>query len=239
MDPRHLSRTRDDSRAPFMKSSYTIPLAIIAGGIILAGAIYFSTPRDTTSIGNPALVRPVGTSDHILGNPTAKVMIVEYSDFDCTYCKDFHETLRQIIANEGADGEVAWTFREFPLTEIHPNALAHARAAECAAQVAGNDAFWKFADVLFKNQPADTSRYGEFAKAIGISDDAFATCYANASATMDVRILADRQNALDMSANGTPYSVILVTGKPPVEMAGGYSYDAVKQLVDEALETAR
>lgn len=219
-----------------MKNSYIVPLAIIVGGIIVAGAIYASMPkRATPSIGNPALVRPVSASDHILGNPAAQVMIVEYSDFDCDYCKVFHETLQQIIANEGAQGEVAWVYRQFPLIEIHPNALAHARAAECIAQTAGNDAFWKFANELFANQPADPANYGTLAKNAGVAGDAFAACYADASSTVDARVMTDRQNALSMGAGGTPYSIILVNGRPPVEMAGGYSYDAVKELVDQAL----
>lgn len=223
-----------------MKTSYTIPLAIIFGGIIIAVAVYVSLPKIVpTSAGNPALVRPVGASDHILGNPAAKVMVVEYADFDCDYCKGFNETMHQIIATAGVSGQVAWVFREFPLTEIHPNALAHARAAECAAQVAGNDTFWKFETALFANQPVDPANYGTLAKASGITGDAFATCYSTASTTLEARIMADRQNALDMGAQGTPYSLILVTGKPPVVMAGGYSYDAVKQLIDQALETAR
>lgn len=223
-----------------MRSPYTIPLAIVAGGVIVASAIYFSMPkREVPGPGDPALVRPVGASDHILGNPAAKAVIVEYSDFDCDYCKEFHETMHQIIANEGAGGEVAWVYREFPLIEIHPNALSHARAAECVAQVAGNDAFWKFADELFANQPVDPSRYGTLAKQVGVTGDAFATCYSTASATQDARILSDRQNALEMGADGTPYSLILVAGsasrRTPVVMAGGYPYDAVKELIDQAL----
>ena len=146
-----------------MKSTFTIPVAIILGGIIVAVAVYFSVARPaerstSSGTGNPALVRPVGSSDHILGSPTAPVMIVEYSDFDCDYCKGFHDILHQVIASEGADGKVAWIFRQFPLTELHPNARKHAEAAECVAKVAGNDAFWKFADALFKNQPTDPSR---------------------------------------------------------------------------------
>jgi protein-disulfide isomerase len=221
-----------------MKSSFTIPIAIIFGGIIVAGAVFFSLRQPTTTIkgtGNPALVRPVASNDHILGNPAAPVMIVEYSDFDCDFCKGFHETLNQIIANEGANGDFAWVFREFPLIEIHPNAFSHARAAECAARVAGNDAFWKFTDVLFANQPIDTADYGTFASSAGISGNAFATCFANASSTLDARITADRQNALDMGASGTPFSLILVRGKTPVVMNGAYSYDAVKLLIDQAL----
>lgn len=220
-----------------MKSSLTIPLAIVIGGIIVAVAVYASMPKSAPkSTGNPALVRPVGVSDHILGNPAAKVVIIEYSDFDCDYCKSFHETLHQIIANEGTRGEVAWVYRQFPLTEIHPNAFSHARAAECAAETAGNDSFWNFADALFVNQPADPTRYGELARTADVlGDDTFASCYANPSPDIDARILADRQNALDMGAQGTPYSILLVAGRPPVVMAGGYSYDAVKELVDQAL----
>lgn len=226
-----------------MKSSYTIPLAIVLGGIIVAVAVYVSTPRQQSSTasgsGNPALVRPVDASDHILGNPAAPVMIVEYSDFDCTYCKGFNDTLHQIIANEGADGNVAWVFREFPLTEIHPDAMRNAEAAECAASAGGNDAFWAFADDLFANQPADAARYGTFAQQIGIPGGAFASCYADASTTVDARIMADRQNAIDIGAQGTPYSLILVTGKPPVVIPGAYPYAAVQQLVDTALQDAR
>lgn len=223
-----------------MKSSLTIPTAIALGGIIIAGALYVSMPKASlTATGDSALVRAVGASDHILGNPAAPVMIIEYSDFDCTYCKDFNETLHQIIANEGARGKVAWVFRQFPLSELHPNAFAHARAAECIAATAGNDAFWKFAAALFRNQPVDPTRYSAIASSLGITGDAFATCYASAATTVDARITADRQNAFDIGAEGTPYSLILVKGKTPIIMNGGYPYDAVQQLVKQALESAR
>jgi len=221
-----------------MRHSFTIPIAIILGGIVVAGSVYLSLREPSTSSGNgnPSLVRPVSSDDHILGNPAAPVMIVEYSDFDCEYCKNFDDTLRQIIASEGAGGEVAWVYREFPLSEIHPNAFPNARAAECSAKVAGNDAFWKFTSALFASQPINPSDYGTVAAAAGISGDAFAICYASASTTLDARINADRQNAFDVGAQGTPYSLIVVNGKTPVVMDGAFSYDAVKELVDEALQ---
>ena len=226
-----------------MKPSSLLPVAIFLGGIIVAGAVYFSAvkkePSTSSGTGNPALVRPVSASDHILGNPAAPVMIVEYADFDCEFCKTFDETLHQIIANEGASGNVAWVYREFPLVEIHPDAMSNARAAECVAETAGNDAFWKFADSLFANQPVDPVRYGALAEAAGVSGTAFATCYSNASTSVDARILADRENALAIGARGTPYSLILVAGKAPVVMDGAYSYNAVKRLVEAALGSMR
>ena len=69
-------------------------------------------------VGDASLVRGIDSTDHVFGNPTAKVIIVEYADFDCTYCKTFNETMHQLIANEGATGNVAWVFRHYPLLEI-------------------------------------------------------------------------------------------------------------------------
>ena len=223
-----------------MNSSLKIPIAIVVGGIIIALAVYVSIPKQPSATGgNPALVRPIGSADHILGNPAAKVIIIEYSDFDCEFCKGFNDALHQIVADEGTSGNVAWVYREFPLIEIHPNAMKHAEAAECAAVAGGNDAFWKFADTLFANQPVNPSQYGTFAQTLDIPGDAFANCFANASSTVVARINADRQNAFDVGANGTPYSLIIVEGKPPVVINGGYPYDIVKQMIDDALKNAR
>lgn len=222
-----------------MKSSLTIPVAIVVGGLIVAAAVYISVkpegPAGDGKVYRANIVRPVDSQDHILGNPAAKVMIIEYSDFQCQYCKAFHTTLEQVIANEGTDGDVAWVFRHFPLSEIHANAVSHARAAECAAATSGNDAFWKFAGELFKGQPVSPSQYGSLASAALITGDAFAACNANASTTLDARIQADRKNAMDMGAKGTPFSVILAPGKEPIVLDGAYPYDAVRQLLDQAL----
>ena len=221
-----------------MRSSAAIPVAILIGGVIVAGAVYFSILQDTPGLPGTdelALVRPVSAADHIIGNPVAKVMLVEYADFDCEACASFTKTLQQVIANEGASGDVALVLRWFPLVDAHPNALKHARAAECAAQAAGTDAFWKFADALFADQPISPTRYGELARNVGVASDAFATCMSNPPSALDARITADRQNALDMKAQDAPFSLILATGKPPVVMEGDYPYDVVKQLVDAAL----
>lgn len=227
-----------------MKPSQTLPIAIMLGGVILASAIYFSMGGQWPSFalrgGDPSRVRPVDASDHILGNPAASVVIIEYADFDCEYCRDFFSSLHQVVANVGAKGHVAWVYREFPLSELHVNALAHARAAECTADIAGNDVFWAFANLLFNNQPVDPSNYGALAKQAGVQNsDAFATCYANAANQVDARISADRKNALDSGASGAPYSLILVNGKVIQVIDSAYSYDAINQLVTEALTSIR
>lgn len=82
--------------------------------------------------------------DHIFGNPNAKIKIVEYSDFECPYCKNFQKTLNKIVTE--SDGSVSWVYRHWPL---HQNSVEKLVAAECIAKIKGNDAFWKYSDLLF------------------------------------------------------------------------------------------
>lgn len=90
-------------------------------------------------------VPPIDATDHILGNPTtAKVTIIEYSDYECPYCKAFQVTLNQVVTESA--GNVAWVYRHWP---IHQNSMAKLVAAECVAKIKGNDAFWKYTDLLF------------------------------------------------------------------------------------------
>lgn len=221
-----------------MKAGWTVPMAIFVGGMIVATALYVSMPKSSTTDGvRPELVRPVDATDHIFGNPDARVKILVYADLDCDYCRAYEDTLNQIIATEGTKGEVALVFRHFPLIEIHPNAFKHAEAAECAAKVGGADAFFVYVDMLYKNQPVEPTQYSLIAQTLGIPTDAFSACYAHAKATFTERITADRQNALDMGATGTPYTLIMVEGKPPSILPGARPYDALKAVVDDALRT--
>lgn len=82
--------------------------------------------------------------DHIQGNPNAPVKIIEYSDYECPYCKAFQPILEKVVTE--SNGNVAWIYRHWP---IHQNSLAKLEAAECIAKIKGNDAFWKYSDLLF------------------------------------------------------------------------------------------
>lgn len=222
-------------------TSSRLPAAIIAAGTLLAGAVYLSMGGHlfpARAGGTISLIAPVTASDHILGNPAAPIMIVEYADFDCEYCKPFSDILHEVVAKDGAAGQVAWVYREFPLAALHPNALGEARAAECAAKTGGNGAFWSFADELFAAQPADPSTFGALAAKAGVPGDAFAACYADAANQVDALIDADLKNAQDMGLASTPFSVILAYGKVSNVIDGAYTYDAVKELVDMARRNA-
>ncbi|MDP9249475.1 MAG: thioredoxin domain-containing protein [bacterium] len=92
-------------------------------------------------------MRPVSPDDHIVGDINSEIIIVEYSDLDCPYCKVFHNTMHQVI--EQSEGKVAWVYRHYPIPQLHPNAPKKAEETECAWELGGNEAFWKYADKVF------------------------------------------------------------------------------------------
>lgn len=92
-------------------------------------------------------MRPVSRDDHILGDINAEIIIVEYSDLDCPFCKVFHNTMHQVV--EKSEGKVAWVYRHYPIPQLHPNAPKKAEETECAWELGGNEAFWKYTDKVF------------------------------------------------------------------------------------------
>lgn len=90
----------------------------------------------------------VTSDDHFYGNENARIVLVEYSDFECPFCTRFHPTAKKAV-DEFADS-VALVYRHFPLS-FHPNAQQAAEASECVAKEGGNEAFWSYADSLFES----------------------------------------------------------------------------------------
>jgi protein-disulfide isomerase len=93
-----------------------------------------------------AKIPEVTDADYARGSSNPTVYLIEYSDFQCPYCKSFHPTAQQVIDTYD---NVAWVYRHFPLDAIHPLARPSAEASECVAELGGDDAFWKFADEIF------------------------------------------------------------------------------------------
>jgi protein-disulfide isomerase len=91
---------------------------------------------------------PVNATDHVLGAPHAPVTVVEYGDFECPNCKQAQPALKLLL--ERFAERVRIVYRNFPLEDVHPRALAAAQAAECAG---GQGKFWPMHDLLFANQP--------------------------------------------------------------------------------------
>ncbi|HSA90414.1 MAG TPA: thioredoxin domain-containing protein [Burkholderiales bacterium] len=184
-----------------------------------------------------AALRPVAKGrDHIRGNFDAPVTLIEYSDFECPFCKSFHATVRKIVDESG--GQVRWVYRHFPLDQIHPvKARKEAAASECAAELGGNEAFWKFADRFYELTPSNNRTdvdavLPRIAREIGLDEAKFASCLA--SGRHDRRIEQDVQNAVATGGRGTPWSLIVSRAGKIYLLSGAQPYPNVKQLVEQA-----
>lgn len=86
--------------------------------------------------------------DHVKGNSNAQITLVEFSDFQCPFCKRFHPTVQQALAEYG--DQIRWVYKHSPIDQIHPQARPAAEASECIAEQKGSEGFWQFADALFE-----------------------------------------------------------------------------------------
>lgn len=228
-------------------SSLAIPIAIVIGFGLIAASIYFGNSSKSVTTTTPEqqeqpagdleALAPITEEDHIRGNPNAPLVIVEYSDYDCPFCRNFHITMQKIMDDYGANGEVAWVYRHFPLSSLHPSAPYIAEASECVADLGGDEAFWTFTDLVFTergvNELTDVTRLPEFAATAGVDEVAFKECVDSGRFKDEVE--ADFNNAAAIGAGGTPHSIIVI-GDEKIEITGGAQpYETVKQMIDNLL----
>jgi protein-disulfide isomerase len=157
------------------------------------------------------------------GSVTAPVTVYEMSDFQCPYCRQFAlETFPALEAEYVAKGKVRWIFINFPLTSVHPNAVAAAEVALCASR---QGAFWPMHDLLYTHQDtwAPLKEPGAFfvslADSARISKPELLKCLKSQATRGQVR--SDAEGAERSGANSTPTFYIeggLLAGAQPVKV---------------------
>jgi protein-disulfide isomerase len=158
------------------------------------------------------------------GDPNAPITIVEFSDFQCPFCKKSQDTLRELLAKY--DGRIKLAFLDFPLSEIHPQAEKAAEAARCAGE---QGKFWNYHDSLFEDQSKldEASLIGR-AQNLKLDESAFQSCLA--SEKFKAKIDADRQEGTRVGVDGTPG--FFVNG---VFLSGAQPRAEFEKIIDNAL----
>lgn len=224
----------------------SVPIAIVISGALIAGALYYSNLKSPTTVGTVDTttgttatdMRTVTSDDHILGNPNADLIIVEYSDTECPYCKVFHNTLKRVMNEYGKDGKVAWVYRHFPIDQLHSKARKEAEATECAYDQGGNEKFWEYINMLYdvtnSNDSLDPSELPKIAKSVGLNVDAFNTCLS--SGKYAAKVEADYQDAIKAGGRGTPNSIIISKDGTKTVIEGAQPYENLKNIIDALLK---
>lgn len=187
-------------------------------------------------------VKPVTAADHIRGSADAPVKVIEFSDFECPFCKAFHGTLKQLMAEYGKTGNVVWVYRHFPLDNLHSKARKEAQAAECANELGGNEAFWAYADNIFAVTPSnnrlDLALLPQIAEKIGLDRSKFETCLEGdqRGGRFADHIEENFQDASASGGTGTPFTIIVDAKGQAFPVSGAQPYDAVKSIIDVALK---
>ena len=187
-------------------------------------------PNDNNPVPSIQLAA-VTEKDHILGSPDAPITIVEFSDPECPFCKRFHPTMEQIVAQN--EGNVRWVYRHFPLDSLHSKARKEAEATECAGELAGNDGFWKYIKRLFEITPSndglDPAQLPKIAKEVGLDTATFEECLNSGRHAKTVQ--EHYNQAIAAGGQGTPYSVI-VAGDQRIPINGALPAAQIQQAID-------
>jgi protein-disulfide isomerase len=237
-------------------SELLIPISIVLAGIFVGAGLYLSggglAPKNAqVALTNPNQqqqpevdttnkIDPITEKDHVLGDSKAPVKIVEYSDFECPFCKKNHETLKLITAKYG--NKVAWVYRQFPIEQLHSKAPKVAMASECVAELGGNDAFWKFHDAYFtqtlsNNRTDIETLLPKIIATIGIDKKAYDDCVTSGR-HQDV-IDANMADAAETGGRGTPWVIIVGPNGKTYPVNGAQPQAMIEKTIDTALGSSK
>jgi protein-disulfide isomerase len=186
---------------------------------------------------NPAADPEILAADHgrIMGDSTVKTWVVIASDFQCPFCRQWHEeSYRNFIAEYVRSGKVKVAYLNYPLGQ-HQNAVPAAQAAMCAS---AQNKFWQFHDALFDSQKQWEEMTNtrpvmdSIARAVGVNFDTWSKC--TSSDKMLNLIFADRDRAAAAGVNSTP--TFLVGGRV---IAGAVPLDELRPVIDSAIAKDR
>lgn len=220
----------------FLKTGNTSGTQVAAAGTDISG----SAGNNAGAAQPPAqkaTKKPELTSDdRIRGNKNAKVALIEYSDYECPFCKRFHPTMQQVMKEYG--DKVKWVYRDFPLS-FHANAQKEAEGGWCIYEQGGNDAFWKYTDAIFERTTSNGTGFaldklGPLAAEAGVNQAKFQSCLNTGKYTK--RVQDQMAKGTEEGVTGTPGTIILTADGDTQLIPGALPFEQVKPMIDAALK---
>ncbi len=231
-------------------STFSIPVAIVVAGVLVASAVILTQNSEQQATvgqagdGSPAeasadlsAVRPVEESEFVLGNRESVIKVVEYADFNCSFCNLFHHTMKDVVADLETEGGIAWVVRWWPIFGQTSPLLAE--AAECVGEIGGEEAYWNYTDKIYAaihdERNFSEEKIEELATEVGVNTPDLQSCLE--SERHQEKISLDAEEAQLSGGRGTPHTVVIneETGERSA-IPGAQPYEEVVRIIEELSE---
>lgn len=236
--------------ASFVVGSLWTKVQYLEKGTVIAGTTIPGAVAGVQDAGNApaaaaqpqppqkAAKKPELTSDdRIRGNVNAKITLVEYSDYECPFCKSFHPTMLQVLKEY--DDKIRWVYRDYPLN-FHANAQKEAEAGWCINELGGNEAFWKYTDAIFERTSSNGTGFaldklGPLALELGVDQATFQSCLDSGKYTKKVQ--DQMSKGTEEGVSGTPGTIIIDAKGETQLVPGALPFDQLKPMIEKALKS--
>jgi protein-disulfide isomerase len=227
----------------FKRSHFYSVVTVLAFAVgVLVGYVAWGlgdadgVPQTTARVAGPIAEAPVTAEPQFtrydipsegfpsIGPNDAPITIVEFSDYQCPYCRRWHEQVYEPLL-AAYPGKIKFVYRHLPLTSIHPDAFAAAQAAMCAGE---QDAYWQYHEKLFSSDALGNSIYTQYAQDLSLNLNNFESCMTQEK--YKGQIESDSDFAVNLGVRSTP--TFFING---LAVVGAQPLDVFKQVIDKEL----
>ena len=212
-----------------MKKYYLIAIPVLFGIIV---ALYLQYQNGETQEKTTAQTL-IQNGSPVMGNSNAKITLLEWGDYQCTYCYRFHQSSKDVIIEEYVNtGKVNFVFRDFPLNG--PNSVLAAQGSYCA-----NDQgkYWEYHDETYKNWEGENTGWVtrdsllQFAKTVNLDVNQFNKCMDDNKYKQ--KVLDNEKFGKNIGIDATP-SFLVITDNKVVKIVGNQPLSVFRQVLDTA-----
>jgi len=207
---------------------YYIAIPIVIAVIVTSAYLFYPRQNDSTSLSAQALIE---NGSPILGDPNAKITIIEWGDYQCTYCHLFHQNTKDQLIQEYVDtGKANFVFRDFPLNG--PDSVLAAEASYCAGD---QGKYWQYHDELYNNWGGERTGWvnqkslDKFATSVGLDVSQFDKCINDKK--YENKVLDNQKFGQEIGIDATP-SFIIFNDKKATKVEGAQPFSVFKQVLD-------